>query len=259
MYSDEIDLMNRALDKAAQSLVTDFQALENLTIERKGKGDFVSQADKKSEKIIVDMLREERPDWGILGEEGTDVIGTDARYRWIIDPLDGTRNFLHNIPHWCVTIALEKDGEIVAGLTFSPMTNEKFRAIKGGGAFKNDVKIKASDCPTLDDAMIVIDTGHTCQAPEKIELFSKIAKQAGTVRIIATGALSLCYVAAGYYDAMIHNGHAMPWDLAAGFLFLQETGCTISNLELQPTNHEHGCFLAANPALHADIAKILRG
>lgn len=228
MISPLIPVMRQALQAAAESLLHDFHHVQELTVEHKGKGDLVSQADKKAEKIIVEILQNAQPDWGFLGEEGSHIIGADARYRWIIDPLDGTANFLHGLPHWCVTVALECDDEIIAGMTYSPLTDEWFHAIKDGGAFRNDERLQVTTCMELDDAMVLVDLGHRCCGADKTSLLHELAEHSGTLRILGSGALSLAYVASGYYDAMLHSGGA-PWDFAAGFLMVREAGGMVSD------------------------------
>lgn len=258
MYQDEIDLMNAAVDAAAESLLQDFRNLQSLTVERKGKGDLVSQADKKSERIIVDMLRAQYPDWGVLGEEGSNVAASnDSGYRWIIDPLDGTANFLHGLPHWCVTIALEHHDEIVAGMTYSPLTDEKFHAVKNGGAFCNNKKLHVGDCTDIDEAMMLADLGHRCCGTYKTAILHELAEHSGTVRILGTGALSLAYVAAGYYDAMLHTG-AEAWDFAAGFLMVREAGGMVSdfNGDEAPYIDNRG-MLASNTALQPKFLALI--
>jgi len=153
-HSPTLTVIERALEKAARSLIRDFNEVEKLQVSIKGPGDFVSRADKRSEEIIVESLQKDRPDWGILAEEGSEVTGKDGQYRFIIDPLDGTTNFLHGIPHWCVTVALEKDGEIIAGMTFDPIRQEMFRAEKGAGAFMNNTRLRVSGRKDMDMAVI---------------------------------------------------------------------------------------------------------
>ncbi len=223
--SPNLMVMARAIEKSARSLVRDFNEVEKLQISVKGPGDFVSKADNRSEEILLESLTKDRPEWGFMGEEGTDIKGKDARYRWIVDPLDGTNNFLHGLPHWCVTVALEKDGEIVAGMTFDPIRQEMFRAEKGGGAFMNNTRLRVSGRKELKDALIHIDAGYARKDPKKYELFSHAVNQSGlhasSVRVMGAGALDLCYVAAGRFDVMLHCGLAKHWDIAAVFLLIK--------------------------------------
>ena len=156
----DVNLMTGAARTAAAALKADFAALENLTVDEKGPGDFVSRADRKSEETIVGILSDARPDWGFLGEEGTDRQGNDPRFRWIIDPLDGTNNFVHGLPHWCITIALERDGEIVAGATYDPLLDEMFHGVLGGGVFLNGLPLKRMTRKGIKNALVNIDPGH---------------------------------------------------------------------------------------------------
>ena len=153
--SPNLAVMIKAAEKAARSLVRDFGEVEKLQISVKGPGDFVSRADRRSEEIIVESLQYDRPEWGILGEEGGEQKGSDSRYRFIIDPLDGTTNFLHGLPHWCVTIALEKEGQVIAGVTLDPIRQELFRSEKGGGAFVNRDRMRIGGRKKLENLIIL--------------------------------------------------------------------------------------------------------
>jgi myo-inositol-1(or 4)-monophosphatase len=259
--SATLTAMQGAVMAAAASLLADFAALKQLDIRSKGPGDFVSQADTKAEGIIVGSLRDAYPDWGFLGEEGTAITGKDARYRWIIDPLDGTNNFIHGFPHWCVTVALEKDGVIIAGMTYDPLLKELYYAEQGKGAFMNGAALSISARSDMKDALVLVDPGHARRDDAWFSAFMTAVaageQQAAAVRIGGSGALDLCYLAAGRFDVMYHAGGAKPWDIAAGFLFLREVGGIVTDMALSPIDHMEGRFLAAKPSFHAEFAKLL--
>lgn len=257
----DLDLMTGAARTAAAALKADFAALDTLAVDEKGPGDFVSQADRKSEATIVALLSDARPDWGFLGEEGTDRQGNDPRFRWIIDPLDGTNNFVHGLPHWCVTIALERDGEIVAGATYDPLLDEMFHGYAGGGVFLNGKPLKRMARKGLKNALINIDPGHSRRDTAQFAQFGTAVlaaeAQGAAVRVAGAGALDLCYLAAGRFDVLFHAGGAKPWDIAAGFLFLREMGLVVTTPGGTHATIQDGLFLAAEPALHQAFSELI--
>lgn len=259
--SPNLMVMARAIEKASRSLVRDFNEVEKLQISVKGPGDFVSKADKRSEEILLESLQKDRPEWGFMGEEGGEIKGKDARYRWIVDPLDGTNNFLHGLPHWCITVALEKDGEIVAGMTFDPIRQEMFRTEKGGGAFMNNTRLRVSGRKELDVALTSIDAGYARRNEEEYKMYSKAMelseKNVAAVRSLGAGALDLAYIAAGRLDVYLHCGGAKPWDVAAGFLMVREAAGIVTTLDFKPVTMMNGQFLAGNPGLHKKYADLL--
>ena len=259
--SPNLMVMARAIEKAARSLIRDFNEVEKLQISVKGPGDFVSKADKRSEDILFESLSRDRPDWGFMGEEGKDVKGKDGRYRWIVDPLDGTNNFLHGVPHWCITVALEKDGEIVAGMTFDPIRQEMFRTEKGGGAFMNNTRLRVSGRKELKDALVIVDAGYARKVDGEYEFYKKVIdlteRNTATARTLGAGALDVCYVAAGRADLLIHAGGAKPWDVAAGHLMVREAAGIVTDLDLKPATIMSGQYLAGSPVLHPKYAELI--
>lgn len=261
--SPNLAVMERALTKAARSLMRDFNEVEKLQISVKGPGDFVSRADKRSEEIIVESLQKDRPEWGILGEEGAAIKGKDERYRFIVDPLDGTRNFLHGLPHWCLTMALEKDGEVVAGMTYDPVRDEMFRVEKGAGAFMNTTRLRVSGRKDLNVALVVLDSvlRDDASATAFIGHLKKIDTVPGmTYRMMGSAALDLAYVAAGRYDAYYAQGGMNSWDVATGMLLVREAGGVVTDAAgLKPAPiHGGEAFLAANPAFNKKMAEFLK-
>ncbi len=243
-----LNVMVDAAEKAGRSLIRDFGQVENLQISKKGPGDFVSKADLKSEKIIRETLEKARPAYGFLLEEGGEIKGSDAQYRWIIDPLDGTTNFLHGIPHWSVSIALEKDGEIVAGVIHDPVRDELFHAEKGTGAFSRGKRLRVAGRTSLVDGLVAVGDKHFRDG-------ANLPLGCG-VRRMSSACLDLCYVAAGRFDAYWEEG-LKPWDKAAGALIVKEAGGYASEMD-GGKNFVYGRgILAANPALHADLLQKL--
>lgn len=259
--SPNLVVIERAIEKASRSLVRDFTEVEKLQISIKGPGDFVSRADRRAEEMIVESLQRDRADWGILGEEGTSIKGKDDRYRFIIDPLDGTTNFLHGLPHWCITIALEKEGEIVAGMTFDPIRQEMFRAEKGGGAFMNNTRLSVAGRKSLQDSIISTNVAKPLydsdSADQHAAMVSKILQAKCKIRSMSSGALDLAYVAAGRYDVAYMGASQKPWDIAVGLLLVREARGIVTNFDLQPATLAHDALLSGNATLHKAFADLI--
>lgn len=257
--SPTINVMLRAAEKAGRSLIRDFGEVEQLQVSRKGPGDFVSAADKRSEEIIFEDLQRSRPDYGFLMEEGGGKgVNADAEYRWIVDPLDGTSNFLHGVPHWCISIALEHNDEIIAGVIFDPVRDEVFRAEKNEGAFMRNKRLLVSGRRNFEDAMIA--TGQPRREAAQQALFmaeyKTILSHTGLVRRYGAAALDLAYVAAGRFDGFWERGlHA--WDIAAGALIVKEAKGIVTTIDGQSAPTHKGNVLAANMELHNDLKSLL--
>lgn len=250
----------RASEKAARSLIRDFNEVEHLQVSRKGPGDFVSAADKRSEEIIFEELKKGRPDYSFLMEESGKVEGKDTDYRWIIDPLDGTTNFLHGIPHWCISIGLEHKGEIIAGLVHDPVKDEMFHAEKSKGAFMRRRRLRASGRNTSEASLVL--TGAPRRAKEKAEKFMseyKAVQDAGfSMRRLGAAALDLAYVAAGRCEAFWERDLSA-WDVAAGIIIVKEAGGFISDIDdIRKNPVDTGNILAANENMFDPISRILK-
>jgi len=243
--SAHLHVMVEAAEKAGRALVRDFGEIEQLQVSRKGPGDFVTAADLKSEKILREELAKARPTYGFLLEEGGEVKGTDASHRFIIDPLDGTTNFLHGLPHWCVTVALEKDGEVVAGVIHDPIKNETFIAEKGAGAFSNNKRLRVAGRSNFSEALVSRGQGTSGLLPADV-----------VTRTMGSACLDLAYVAAGRFDAFIEAG-LKPWDKAAGTLMIKEAGGYVSELNGGKDVVYGKGIVAANPLLHNELVKKL--
>jgi myo-inositol-1(or 4)-monophosphatase len=260
--SATITVMIRACFAAAKSLKRDFGEVEQLQVSEKGPGDFVSRADIMAERTLRKELERTRPEYGFLGEEGTEIKG-DGHNRWIADPLDGTTNFLHGVPHFAISLALERDGEIIAGVIYQPISDELFWAEKGNGAFidtpnarSRRLRVSGRKEPTRG----LIGTGipHIARGDHPTylrKLEAVMAKTAG-VRRWGAAALDLAFVAAGRYDAFFEYGLA-PWDVAAGLLLVQEAGGLISDTAGKPYVLGGPSILASNVGLRDSMIDIL--
>lgn len=257
--SANVNVMIRAARKAARGLLRDFGEVENLQVSAKGPGDFVSRADMKAEQVIRDELTEARPNYGWLGEESEEVKGADPTRRWIVDPLDGTSNFLHGIPHWAVSIGLEHKGEIVAGVVYDPAKDEMFVAEKGAGAYLNDRRIRVSGRRDLIE--MVVGTGMVPSGgrhlPRTLRELANVVPRVAGFRRSGSAALDLSYVAAGRYDGFWQHG-LKPWDMAAGIVIVREAGGFVGPFDDGADLLEDGDLIAANTAAFEQLTTILR-
>src|SRR6266567_489339 len=259
MRSPIINVMTSAALKAARGLVRDFGEVEQLQVSIKGPGEFVSTADLKAERTLRNELHRARPGYGLLFEEGGEVEGTDPRHRWIVDPLDGTTNFLHGIPHFAISIALERDGEIIAGVIYEPTRDEMFWAEKGAGAYLNDRRLRVSARRQLGDSLL--GTGMPFRdrerQPEFLATLAAVMPATHGVRRFGAAALDFAYVAAGRFDGFWEFG-LCPWDIAAGLLLVREAGGYVSDLAGGQTMLTSGDVLAANGHLHLPLAALIK-
>lgn len=260
MPSANLNVMIKAARKAGRSLVKDFREVENLQVSTKGPGDFVSRADREAERIIKEELRGARPNYGWLGEETGLEAGEDPTRRWIVDPLDGTTNFLHGMPHWAVSIALEHKGEIVAAVIFDPAKDELFTAEKGDGAFVNDKRLRVSGRREMNSAVFAtgVPFGAKGTLPATLKDLARLMPVCAGVRRWGSAALDLAYVAAGRYDGYWERG-IQPWDIAAGILLVREAGGFVEPLrEHEGAIADAGTIVCANPQLFETFAGIVR-
>jgi myo-inositol-1(or 4)-monophosphatase len=254
-----IHVMTGAALKAARGLVRDFGEVEQLQVSRKGPGDFVSTADHKAEKTLRAELSKARPAFGFLMEESGATAGTDEKHRWIVDPLDGTTNFLHGIPHFCISIALEREGELVAGVVYDPTRDEMFWAEKGVGAFMNDRRLRVAGRTKLDDSLIGTgipfrERGHH---ESYLETLGAVMGATAGVRRMGAAALDLAYVAAGRYDGFWEFGLS-PWDIAAGIVLVREAGGQVSDPGGGQDPLRTGEIIASNVQLHPALTTLVR-
>jgi myo-inositol-1(or 4)-monophosphatase len=256
-----INVMIRAADKAARSLKRDFGEVANLQVSRKGPADFVSAADLRAEEVLSRELARARPDYGLLMEESGHRHGPKAgERRWIVDPLDGTSNFLHGLPHFAISIGLEERGELIAGVIYDPIKDDMFFAEKGAGAYLNDRRIRVSSRRRLEDSLIATGApwkGHGNTSRFLAETAAVIDTTAG-VRRWGAAALDLAYVAAGRYEGFWERGLSS-WDMAAGIVIVREAGGYVTEIEGAPIRHDSPSILAANDSLHGALERLLRG
>lgn len=258
--SPELGLMIRAAEKAARSLVRDFGEVEQLQVSQKGPGDFVSAADKRAEKIIYEELSKARPDYSFLMEESGAIEGKDPTKRWIVDPLDGTTNFLHGIPHWCISIALEVNGELISGLIYDPIKDEQFTAERNGGAFMRRKRLRVSGRRDLMQATIATGAPRRSVASRDkfISEYKAMLNVAPGLRRFGAAALDLAYVAAGRYEGFWERD-LKAWDLAAGLLIVKEAGGFVSDIDdHKKSPMETGSVVAANEGIFKDMQKVLK-
>jgi myo-inositol-1(or 4)-monophosphatase len=258
-WSANINIMLKAARKAGRSLMKDFGEVANLQVSAKAPGDFVSRADIRSEKIIREELTEARPNYGWLAEEGGETPGEDPTRRWIVDPLDGTTNFLHGLPHWAVSIALEHKGVIVAAVVFNPATEELFIAEKGGGAWLNDRRIRVSSRRNMIEMLFAtgLPFGGRSDLPDTLQDLARILPTCSGVRRWAAASLDLAYVAAGRYDGYWERRLNI-WDIAAGLLLVQEAGGLTESMTKGNNPLHDGSVLVASGECFDRFAKIVR-
>lgn len=255
-----LKVMIDAVRKAARGLTRDFGEVAELQVSKKGAGDYVSAADIKAEQVLFEELMRVRPGYGFIGEERGLIEGSDKTHTWIVDPLDGTTNFLHAIPHFAVTAALERDGVIVAGVTYNPISNEMFWAEKGKGAYLNDKRLRVAARRNLDETVLATGIpfigkpGHAVFLKELHQVSQKVSG----VRRFGSAALDLAYVAAGRFDGYWERG-LQNWDMAAGTLLVTEAGGKVTDADGDIAPLHSGTVLASSLELHPLILETLKG
>jgi len=258
--SANLNIMIKAARKAGRSLVKDFREVENLQVSMKGAGDFVSKADISAEKILKDELMGARPNYGWLAEEGGAEDGNDPTRRWIVDPLDGTTNFLHGLPHWAISIGLEHKGEVVAGVIFDAAKDEMFFAEKGAGAWMNDKRLRVSGRHKMIESIFAtgLPFGGRADLPLTLQDLARLMPACAGVRRWGSAALDMAYVAAGRYEGFWER-RLNAWDLAAGVILVREAGGLIQPLTPGKDILEDGEVICANEPMFDGFAKVIRG
>ncbi|MDH5797485.1 MAG: inositol monophosphatase [Paracoccaceae bacterium] len=257
--SANLNIMIKAARLAGRSLVKDFREVENLQVSMKGAGDFVSRADIAAEKILKEELMGARTNYGWLGEEGGEEPGTDPTRRWIVDPLDGTTNFLHGLPHWAVSIGLEHKGEVVAGVVFDPAKDEMFVAEKGQGAWLNESRLRVSARSKMIESIFStgLPFGGRSDLPETLQDLARLLPACAGVRRWGAAALDLAYVAAGRYDGFWER-RLNAWDMAAGLVIAREAGAFVEPLRPGGNIIEDGEVVCACEPIFDQFAKVIR-
>jgi len=254
-----INVMTAAARKAARSLNRDFGEVEKLQVSLKGPANFVSAADKKAEEIIRTELMKARPGYGFIGEEGGKQTGSDETHTWIVDPLDGTTNFLHGIPHFAISIGLQREDTIVAGLVYNPISDELFTAERGKGAFLNDQRLRVAGRQRLADSVVACGLPHLGRGDLALfrDEFAQIQDRVAGLRRFGSAALDLAWVAAGRLD-IYWERNLSPWDMAAGILLVREAGGFVSDCLGHDTMLVSGDIVAGNETMHRELVSILR-
>ena len=256
-----MNVMFKAAEKAAKGLVRDFGEVENLQVSRKGPADFVSTADLKAQKFLREELGRARPEFGFLMEENDGAADTSAKTeRWIVDPLDGTSNFLHGLGHWAISIAAERAGELIAGLIYDPIKNETFWAEKGMGAFSGGRRLRVSARKDFADCLIATGIpfkGIMHKRPNFEKQLSAVMPQVAGIRRFGAAALDLAYVAAGRFDGFWEEGLGA-WDCAAGILLIKEAGGFVSPVVPGENLLSSGSIIVSNTEIHEPLVKLIR-
>ena len=255
-----ISVMTDAALKAAKSLRRDLGEVEALQVSMKGPGDFVSAADRRAEKIIREALAKARPTYGLVMEEGGNIPGTDGAHRWHVDPLDGTTNFLHGIPQFCVSIGLERDGDFVAGVVYDPAKDEMFVAERGKGAYMNNRRIRVAGRRDFNQALIGVATPHLGRGghPHFLKELGAVMARAAATRRLGSAALDIAYVACGRLDAFWERG-LNSWDFGAASVLVREAGGLFSTLDGKKLLVDSRDVICGNETMHAELGAILKG
>ena len=258
LNSPQINLITKACMKASRYLIRDFGEIENLQVSSKGPGDFVTSADKRTEKILVEELQKAHPDYGIITEETGVINKSNTKNRWIIDPIDGTFNFMNGIPQFAISIGYEEENEIKCGVIFNPISNEMFCAEKGGGAYLNNARIRVSNKSKIKDALIVTG-GPKGESKIKDKIFSEyinVSNNVANVRKFGSAALDVAYVACGRFDGYWQR-ELNYWDIAAGIIILKEAGGFIDFFEEDKNIPLKKNILASNSFIHEELRKLI--
>tara|TARA_B100001123_G_C15182683_1_gene975957 strand:+ start:322 stop:1107 length:786 start_codon:yes stop_codon:yes gene_type:complete len=259
LSSANINVIVKACRKAAKVLIRDFGEIEKLQVSLKGPGDFVTFSDKKVEKILVDELQKARPSYSILSEE-IGEIKNDEEFKWIIDPIDGTSNFLHGIPHFGISIGLEHMKEIVCGIIYDPIKDEMFAAEKGNGSYLNNQRIRVSSRSKLKNCLIVTGGPRRNQKDRDLALkeYDKISLSVDIpIRKMGSASLDMAYVAAGRFDGMWHR-NLNYWDIAAGIIIIKEAGGFVTDINGNDTYIEKKTILATNSRINKEMIEVLK-
>jgi len=258
LSSANINVMVKACRKASKTIIRDFGEIENLQVSLKGPGDFVTASDKKVEKILINELQKARPSYSILSEE-IGQINNDKSFKWIIDPIDGTANFLHGIPHFAISIGLEHDDEIICGIVYDPIKDEMFVAEKGNGSYLNNQRMRVSSRSKLKDCIVFtggprLDSKNKELALEEYKKFS--SKILIPIRKLGSASLDMAYVAAGRCDGFWQR-NLNYWDIAAGIILVKEAGGFVTDFEGENRYVENKTILATNSRISKEMIEVL--
>ena len=258
LNSPQINLITKACMKASRSLIRDFGEIENLQVSAKGPGDFVSSADRRTEKIIIEELQKAHPEYGIITEESGVINKLNTKNRWIIDPIDGTMNFLNGVPQFAISVGYEENNEMKCGVIFNPITNEMFCAEKGNGAYLNNSRIRVSNKKKLKDALVATG-GPKVASKIKDKIFSEyinVSINVSNVRKFGSAALDMAYVACGRFDGYWQR-ELNYWDVAAGIVILKEAGGFVDFFEEDVNSPLKKNILASNSNIHDELKELI--
>jgi myo-inositol-1(or 4)-monophosphatase len=258
-HSALLNIMMKAARKAARQLNRDFGEVEKLQVSVKGPANFVTAADRKAEQTLRDELMTARPGYSFVGEEGGRIDGPDKSHTWYVDPLDGTTNFLHGIPHFAISIGLEREGTMVAALVYNPVSDEMFLAERGKGAFVNDQRLRVAGRRTMEDAVVACGLPHRGRGglAEFRTEFAAVQEQVAGLRRFGSAALDLAYIAAGRFD-IYWERNLQSWDMAAGILLVREAGGYVTDCDGHDAMFAKGNIVAGNETLLKELLTILK-
>jgi myo-inositol-1(or 4)-monophosphatase len=259
LHSALINVMVKAARRAGRSLSRDLGEVENLQVSLKGPANFVSAADKRAEEMLYTDLSKARPGYGFIGEEGGTREGADKTHTWIVDPLDGTTNFLHGIPQFAISIGLQREGTMIAGVIYNPATDDLFIAERGKGAFLNDTRLRVAARKQLHDCVIACGLPHIGRGdlPLSRDEMTALQPRVAGLRRFGAASLDLAYVAAGRLDGYWER-NLKPWDMAAGMIMIREAGGVVSDIQTPGDPLVSGDVVCGNEIIHAELTKILR-
>lgn len=260
LQSALMNVMVKAARRAGRSLKRDLGEIENLQVSMKGPANFVTAADKRAEEMLYTDLTKARPGYGFIGEEGGNRVGDDKTHTWIVDPLDGTTNFLHGIPQFAISIALQREGVIIAGLIYNPGNDELYTTERGKGAFLNDQRLRVANRHRMDECVIACGLPHIGRGDLELsrkEMTAIQSKVAG-LRRFGSAALDMAFVAAGRLDGYWER-NLQQWDIAAGILMIREAGGIVSGLEGKDDDAlKTGNVICGNEFVHGELVKIIK-
>jgi myo-inositol-1(or 4)-monophosphatase len=259
LHSALINVMVKAARRAGRSLKRDLGEIENLQVSLKGPANFVSNADKRAEQMLYEDLTKARPGYGFLGEEGGTREGTDKSNTWIVDPLDGTTNFLHGIPQFAISIGLQREGVIIAGVIYNPANDELYIAERGKGAFLNDTRLRVAGRKQLSECVIACGLPHIGRGDHELSRreMTEMQQRVAGLRRFGAASLDLAFVAAGRLDGYWER-NLQPWDIAAGLIMVREAGGVISGIEGGDTAMATGHVVCGNETIQRELVKILK-
>ncbi|MBN8971662.1 MAG: inositol monophosphatase [Rhizobiales bacterium] len=259
LHSALINVMVKAARRAGRSLSRDLGEVENLQVSLKGPANFVSAADKRAEEMLYTDLSKARPGYGFIGEEGGTREGADKTHTWIVDPLDGTTNFLHGIPQFAISIGLQREGTMIAGVIYNPATDDLFIAERGKGAFLNDTRLRVAARKQLHDCVIACGLPHIGRGdlPLSRDEMTALQPRVAGLRRFGAASLDLAYVAAGRLDGYWER-NLKPWDMAAGMIMIREAGGVVSDIQTPGDPLVSGDIVCGNETIHAELTRILR-